>query len=56
MTKIKVRVKAGAKGKPLGVRVAEMRTEQGREQKGEKVLYKPKVQMTLHLDKWRGRE
>lgn len=56
MTKIKVRVKAGAKGKPLGQRVVEMRAEQGREQKGKKVLYKPKVQLTLHLDKWRGRD
>lgn len=56
MTKIKVRVKAGAKGKPLGERIAQIRAEQGRNQKGDKVLYKPKVQMTLHLDKWRGRE
>lgn len=56
MAKVKVRVKAGSKGKPLGERVAQLRTEQGREQKGDKMLYKPKVQMTLHLDKWRGRE
>lgn len=56
MAKIKVRIKAGTKGKPLGERVAQIRAEQGREQKGEKVLYKPKVQMTLHLDKWRERK
>ena len=56
MTKIKVRVKAGSKGKPLGERVAQIRAEQGRDQKGDKVLYQPKVQMTLHLDKWRGRK
>lgn len=56
MANIKVRVKQGSKGKPLGQRVAQIRAEQGREQKGDKVLYKPKVQLTLHLDKWRGRE
>lgn len=56
MAKVKVRVKAGTKGKPLGQRVAQLRAEQGREQQGGKVLYKPKVQLTLHLDKWRGRE
>lgn len=56
MAKVKVRVKAGAKGKPLGERVAQIRAEQGREQKGDKVLYKPRVQATLHLDKWRGRK
>lgn len=52
MAKIKVRVKAGAKGKPLGERVAQMRAEQGREQKGDKVLYKPKAKLNVHLDKW----
>lgn len=56
MAKVKVRVKVGSKGKPLGERVAQIRAEQGRDQKGDKVLYKPKVQLTLHLDKWRGRE
>lgn len=49
MTKIKVRVKAGTKGKPLGERVAQIRVEQGREQKGDKVLYKPKAKITAHL-------
>lgn len=52
MAKIKVRVKPGAKGKPLGQRVVEMRAEQGREQKGDKVLYKPKAKLNVHLDKW----
>jgi hypothetical protein len=52
MAKIKVRVKAGTKGKPLGERVAQMRAEQGREQKGDKVLYKPKAKLNVHLDKW----
>jgi hypothetical protein len=52
MAKIKVRVKAGTKGKPLGERVAQMRAEQGREQKGDKVLYRPKAKLNVHLDKW----
>lgn len=52
MAKIKVRVKAGSKGKPLGERVAQMRAEQGRDQKGDKVLYKPKAKLNVHLDKW----
>lgn len=52
MAKIKVRVKAGAKGKPLGERVALLRAEQGRDQKGEKMLYKPKAKLNVHLDKW----
>lgn len=49
MAKIKVRVKSGSKGKPLGERVAQLRVEQGREQKGDKVLYKPKAKITTHL-------
>ena len=49
MVKIKVRVKAGSKGKPLGERIAQLRAEQGRDQKGEKVLYKPKAKITAHL-------
>lgn len=52
MAKIKVRVKAGAKGKPLGERIAQIRAEQGRDQKGDKVLYKPKAKLNVHLDKW----
>lgn len=54
MVKVKVRVKQGSKGKPLGQRVAQLRTEQGREQKGDKVLYKPKAKMTVHIND--GRE
>lgn len=50
MAKIKVRVKAGSKGKPLGERVAQMRAEQGREQKGSKELYKPKAKMMIHFN------
>lgn len=49
MAKIKVRVKAGAKGKPLGERVAQLRVEQGREQQGGKVLYKPKAKLNVHI-------
>lgn len=49
MAKVKVRVKAGTKGKPLGERVAQLRAEQGREQKGDKVLYKPKAKLTTHI-------
>lgn len=53
MAKIRVKVKQGTKGKPLGVRVAELRAGEGKEGKE---LYRPKVQMTLHLDKWRERK
>ena len=49
MAKVKVRVKAGAKGKPLGERIVQMRAEQGRNQKGDKVLYKPKARLTTHI-------
>lgn len=54
MAKIKVSVKQGSKGKPLGQRVAQLRAEQGREQKGDKVLYKPKAKFTVHIND--GRE
>lgn len=54
MAKVKVRVKAGTKGKPLGERVAQIRAEQGRSQKGDKVLYKPKAKFTVHIND--GRE
>lgn len=50
MAKVKVRVKQGSKGKPLGQRVAQLRAEQGREQKGDKVLYKPRVKMMVHFN------
>lgn len=49
MAKVKVRVKSGAKGKPLGERVAQLRAEQGREQQGGKVLYKPEAKLTTHI-------
>lgn len=49
MAKIKVRIKAGAKGKPLGERIALMRAEQGKEQQGGKVLYKPKAKLNVHF-------
>lgn len=49
MVKVKVRVKAGTKGKPLGERVAQLRAEQGREQQGGKMLYKPKAKLTTHI-------
>lgn len=54
MSKLKVRIKKGSKGKPLGERVAQLRAEQGREQKGDKVLYKPKAKFTVHIND--GRE
>lgn len=47
MAKVKVRVKAGSKGKPLGERIAQLRAEQG--QKG-KELYKPKAKMMIHFN------
>lgn len=46
MAKIKVKVKAGSKGKPLGTRIAEFKAEQG--EKG-KELYRPKAKITAHL-------
>lgn len=49
MAKIKVQVKQGTKGKPLGQRVAQLRAEQGREQKGDKVLYRPKARLNVHF-------
>ena len=51
MGKIKVKVKAGSKGKPLGTRIAEFKAEQG--EKG-KELYRPKAKMTVHIND--GRE
>lgn len=47
MAKIKVRVKQGAKGKPLGERVAEMRAKEG-EKKG-KSLAVPRARLTTHI-------
>lgn len=49
MAKVRVRVKAGSKGKPLGERVAEMRAEQGREQRGQKLAV-PRARLTTHIN------
>ena len=46
MGKIKVKVKSGTKGKPLGVRVAEFKAKEG--EMG-KELYRPKAKITAHL-------
>lgn len=46
MAKIKVRVKQGSKGKPLGVRVAEFKAKEG--EKG-KELYRPKAKLNVHF-------
>jgi hypothetical protein len=51
MAKIKVKVKQGSKGKPLGTRIAEFKAEQG--EKG-KELYRPKAKFTVHIND--GRE
>lgn len=51
MGKIKVKVKSGTKGKPLGVRVAEFKAKEG--EKG-KELYRPKAKLTVHIND--GRE
>lgn len=50
MGKIKVKVKSGTKGKPLGVRVAEFKAKEG--EKG-KTLATPKAKLNVHLDKWK---
>lgn len=47
MAKIKVKVKSGTKGKPLGVRVAEFKAKEG--EKG-KELYRPKAKLTTHIN------
>lgn len=47
MAKIKVKVKSGTKGKPLGVRVAEFKAKEG--EKG-KELYRPKAKMMIHFN------
>ena len=46
MAKIKVKVKQGSRGKPLGVRIAEFRAKEGEQGK---LLYKPKAKITAHL-------
>lgn len=51
MAKIKVKVKQGSKGKPLGTRIAEFKAKDG--EKG-KELYIPKAKFTVHIND--GRE
>ena len=46
MGKIKVKVKQGSKGKPLGERIAEFKAEQG--EKG-KTLATPKAKLNVHI-------
>ena len=46
MAKIKVKVKQGSQGKPLGTRIAEFKAKEG--EKG-KELYRPKAKITAHL-------
>lgn len=51
MAKIKVKVKSGTKGKPLGVRVAEFKAKEG--EKG-KVIAVPKAKLNVHIHDGRG--
>jgi hypothetical protein len=51
MAKINVRVKKGAKGKPLGVRIAEFRAKEG---ESGKELYRPKARLNVHIHDGRG--
>jgi hypothetical protein len=51
MGKIKVKVKSGTKGKPLGVRVAELRAGEGKEGK---VIAVPKAKLNVHIHDGRG--
>lgn len=46
MAKIKVKVKQGSKGKPLGTRIAEFKAKEG--EKG-KVLAVPKAKLNVHI-------
>lgn len=46
MAKIRVKVKAGRKGKPLGKYIAEYRKAEG--EKGKK-LYEPKAKLNVHI-------
>lgn len=46
MAKIKVKVKQGSQGKPLGVRIAEFRANEGEQGK---LVYKPKAKLTTHI-------
>jgi hypothetical protein len=44
MAKVKVKVKPGSKGTPLGKKVVEIK-----EGKRGKLLYQPKAKMTVHI-------
>lgn len=46
MAKIKVKVKAGSNGKPLGTRIAEFKAKEG---ENGKELYKPKAKLNVHF-------
>ena len=46
MAKIKVKVKAGSKGKKLGERIDEFKAKEG--EKG-KELYRPKAKLNVHI-------
>lgn len=47
MAKIRIKVKAGSKGKPLGERIAELKAKEG--EKG-KVIAVPKAKMMVHFN------
>lgn len=46
MGKIKVKVKSGTKGKPLGERIAKFKAEQGQEGK---IIALPKAKLNVHI-------
>lgn len=46
MAKIRIKVKAGSKGKPLGTRIAELKAKEG--EKG-KVIAVPKAKLNVHI-------
>lgn len=46
MAKVKVRVKQGSKGKPLGTKIAEFKAKEG--DKG-KLLYRSKAKLNVHF-------
>lgn len=50
MVKIKVKVKPGSQGKPLGKYIAEYK-QGGNE--GGKLLYRPKAKLNVHLKEWK---
>lgn len=46
MAKIRIKVKAGSKGKPLGERIAKFKAEQGQEGK---IIAMPKAKLNVHI-------